>query len=71
MEITYEFSIFFMEFTKNLNKIVDLYKLKDSMLKDFFKIAKDLTKNPNMFINFLSTLTKKFSHDFNYDTIKH
>lgn len=63
--------MFFIEFIKNLNKIVDLYKLKDAMLKDFFKLTKDLTKEPNMLINFLSTLTKKFSGDFSNDTIKH
>lgn len=71
MVITNEFSVFFIEYIKNLNKLIDLYKLKDSMLKDFFKLAKDLTNEPNMLIDFLSNLTKKYPRDFSKDTIKH
>lgn len=58
------FSVFFIEFMKNLNKLIDLFKLKNSMLNDFFKKTKIIAKDPSKLIT-LGTMIYKHSSDEN------
>ncbi len=47
---------------KNLNQLIDLFKLKNSMLNDFFKKAKKIVKDPSRLIT-LGTMIFKNSFD--------
>ncbi len=52
-----KFSIFFIEFAKNLNTLIDSFQLKKLMLKDFFERA--ITNDLDKLINLGSILDKK------------
>ncbi len=55
-----DFSVFFIEFMKNMNILIDLLKFKNSMFKDFFDMTKSIHEDPNDFIN---TLVEKMDYE--------
>jgi len=59
-----DFSVFYIEFMQNLNQLIDLFKLKNSMLNDFFKKTKKIVKDPSKLIT-LGTMIFKNSFDEN------